>query len=86
MLLDAGVETRGKHVVIVGRSDIVGKPLALLLASRGPGGDATVSIEDLLGVIAAWGTDGDGAEIASPYDLTDISDLLGVVAAFGNCP
>ena len=33
-----------KHVVIVGRSDIVGKPLALLLASRGPGGDATVSL------------------------------------------
>jgi methylenetetrahydrofolate dehydrogenase (NADP+)/methenyltetrahydrofolate cyclohydrolase len=44
MLLDAGVETRGKHAVIVGRSDIVGKPLALLLASRGPGGDATVSV------------------------------------------
>ena len=44
MILDAGVETRGKHVVIVGRSDIVGKPLALLLASRGPGGDATVSL------------------------------------------
>jgi methylenetetrahydrofolate dehydrogenase (NADP+)/methenyltetrahydrofolate cyclohydrolase len=30
--------------VIVGRSDIVGKPLALLLASRGPGGDATVTL------------------------------------------
>jgi methylenetetrahydrofolate dehydrogenase (NADP+)/methenyltetrahydrofolate cyclohydrolase len=44
MILDAGVETRGKHVVIVGRSDIVGKPLALLLASRGPGGDATVTL------------------------------------------
>ena len=44
MLLDAGVETRGKHAVIVGRSDIVGKPLALLLASRGAGGDATVSV------------------------------------------
>ncbi len=44
MLLDAGVETRGKHAVIVGRSDIVGKPLALLLASRGPGGDAAVSV------------------------------------------
>ena len=44
MLLDAGVETCGKHAVIVGRSDIVGKPLALLLASRGPGGDATVSV------------------------------------------
>ena len=44
MILDTGVETRGKHVVIVGRSDIVGKPLALLLASRGPGGDATVTL------------------------------------------
>ena len=44
MLIDAGVETRGKHAVIVGRSDIVGKPLALLLASRGTGGDATVTI------------------------------------------
>lgn len=44
MLIDAGVETRSKHAVIVGRSDIVGKPLALLLASRGTGGDATVTI------------------------------------------
>ena len=44
MLIDAGVKTAGRHVVIVGRSDIVGKPLALLLASRGPGGDATVTI------------------------------------------
>jgi methylenetetrahydrofolate dehydrogenase (NADP+)/methenyltetrahydrofolate cyclohydrolase len=44
MILDAGLETAGRHVVIVGRSDIVGKPLALLLASKGPGGDATVTI------------------------------------------
>ena len=44
MILDAGLETAGKHVVIVGRSDIVGKPLALLLATKGPGGDATVTI------------------------------------------
>jgi methylenetetrahydrofolate dehydrogenase (NADP+)/methenyltetrahydrofolate cyclohydrolase len=44
MLIDAGIETAGRHAVIVGRSDIVGKPLALLLASRGPGGDATVTI------------------------------------------
>jgi methylenetetrahydrofolate dehydrogenase (NADP+)/methenyltetrahydrofolate cyclohydrolase len=44
MLIDAGIETAGKHAVIVGRSDIVGKPLALLLASRGTGGDATVTI------------------------------------------
>ncbi|MFM7107461.1 MAG: bifunctional 5,10-methylenetetrahydrofolate dehydrogenase/5,10-methenyltetrahydrofolate cyclohydrolase [Planctomycetaceae bacterium] len=44
MLLDAGIETAGRHAVIVGRSDIVGKPLALLLAAKGPGGDATVTI------------------------------------------
>ncbi len=44
MLIDAGIETAGKHVVIIGRSDIVGKPLALLLASKGIGGDATVTI------------------------------------------
>jgi methylenetetrahydrofolate dehydrogenase (NADP+)/methenyltetrahydrofolate cyclohydrolase len=44
MLVDSGIETAGKHAVIIGRSDIVGKPLALLLASRGTGGDATVTI------------------------------------------
>lgn len=44
MLIDAGVETAGKNVVIIGRSDIVGKPLALLLTARGSGGDATVTI------------------------------------------
>ncbi|RLT14962.1 MAG: bifunctional 5,10-methylenetetrahydrofolate dehydrogenase/5,10-methenyltetrahydrofolate cyclohydrolase [Planctomycetota bacterium] len=44
MLIDGGVETAGRCAVIVGRSDIVGKPLALLLASRGRGGDATVTL------------------------------------------
>ena len=40
-LLDAyKIEIRGKHVVIVGRSDLVGKPLVNLLLNR----DATVSI------------------------------------------
>lgn len=44
LLLDAGIETAGRHAVIVGRSDLVGKPLALLLAAKGPGGDATVTL------------------------------------------
>ena len=44
MLLDAGIPTAGRHAVIVGRSDIVGKPLALLLSAKGRGGDATVTI------------------------------------------
>ena len=44
MLLRAGVETRGRHAVVVGRSNIVGKPVAQLLARKAPGGDATVTI------------------------------------------
>jgi len=38
------IATSGAHVVILGRSDIVGKPLANMLMQRGPGGDATVTI------------------------------------------
>ena len=38
------IATAGARVVIVGRSLIVGKPMALLLMKRGPGGDATVTI------------------------------------------
>ena len=44
MLLKAGVETAGKHAVVIGRSNIVGKPVAHLLSRKGPGGDATVTI------------------------------------------
>jgi methylenetetrahydrofolate dehydrogenase (NADP+)/methenyltetrahydrofolate cyclohydrolase len=44
MLIDAGIETAGRHAVIIGRSDIVGKPLALLLVAKGTGGDATVTL------------------------------------------
>ncbi|NOZ39019.1 MAG: bifunctional methylenetetrahydrofolate dehydrogenase/methenyltetrahydrofolate cyclohydrolase FolD [Planctomycetes bacterium] len=36
------ISTVGKHVVIVGRSDIVGKPLSIMLAQRGA--DATVTL------------------------------------------
>ena len=39
-----GVRTEGKRVVIIGRSVIVGKPLALLLARKAPMGNATVTI------------------------------------------
>ncbi|MCK9589585.1 MAG: bifunctional 5,10-methylenetetrahydrofolate dehydrogenase/5,10-methenyltetrahydrofolate cyclohydrolase, partial [Terrimicrobiaceae bacterium] len=44
LLAEAGIETSGRRVVIVGRSMIVGKPLALLLMRKGPGGDATVTV------------------------------------------
>jgi len=38
----AGMETQGKHAVVVGRSNIVGKPVAALLARKGA--DATVTL------------------------------------------
>jgi methylenetetrahydrofolate dehydrogenase (NADP+)/methenyltetrahydrofolate cyclohydrolase len=44
MLIRSGIETRGAHAVIVGRSNIVGKPMANLLIQQGPGGDATVTV------------------------------------------
>jgi methylenetetrahydrofolate dehydrogenase (NADP+)/methenyltetrahydrofolate cyclohydrolase len=44
MLLRSGYDTRGRHVVVVGRSTIVGRPVALLLLRTGPGGDATVTV------------------------------------------
>ncbi len=44
LLLNAGVETRGTNAVVLGRSNIVGKPMALLLLQKGLGGDATVTI------------------------------------------
>ena len=44
LLVDAGVETRGAHAVVLGRSQIVGKPMALLLMNKGTGGDASVTV------------------------------------------
>lgn len=38
------IPTRGKEVVIVGRSNIVGKPLAAMLMQKGNPGDATVTV------------------------------------------
>jgi methylenetetrahydrofolate dehydrogenase (NADP+)/methenyltetrahydrofolate cyclohydrolase len=44
MLDHYGIDTAGKHAVVVGRSILVGKPMALLLAMKAKGGNATVSI------------------------------------------
>ncbi|MFL5471941.1 MAG: bifunctional methylenetetrahydrofolate dehydrogenase/methenyltetrahydrofolate cyclohydrolase FolD [Gemmatimonadales bacterium] len=44
MLIRSGIDTRGAHAVIVGRSNIVGRPMANLLIQQGPGGDATVTV------------------------------------------
>jgi len=44
MLLRSGIDPKGANAVIVGRSNIVGKPMASLLIQPGKGGDATVTI------------------------------------------
>ena len=44
LLLYYGYDPAGKHVVVLGRSTIVGRPLALLLLRNGRGGNATVTV------------------------------------------
>jgi len=44
ILADTGVDTEGKDAVVVGRSDIVGKPMANLLIQYGDGGNATTTV------------------------------------------
>ena len=44
LLMRSNVETSGAEVVVVGRSNIVGKPLAALMMQKGPGANATVTI------------------------------------------
>lgn len=44
LLVREGIETKGAHAVIIGRSTIVGRPMANLLIQDGPGGNATVTV------------------------------------------
>ena len=44
LLLKSGVTVTGSHAVILGRSNIVGRPMAALLLQDGPGGNATVTV------------------------------------------
>jgi methylenetetrahydrofolate dehydrogenase (NADP+)/methenyltetrahydrofolate cyclohydrolase len=40
----SGHDPSGKHVVVIGRSNLVGRPVASLLLRKGRGGDATVTV------------------------------------------
>ncbi|HST31679.1 MAG TPA: tetrahydrofolate dehydrogenase/cyclohydrolase catalytic domain-containing protein [Chthoniobacterales bacterium] len=44
LLIESNVDIAGAHVVVLGRSMIVGKPVALLLMQKAKGGDATVTV------------------------------------------
>ena len=67
MLAHYGIETRGKKAVVIGRSDIVGRPMANLLLHKGLQGDATVTV--------AHSRTGDLAAVVREADI--------VVAAIG---
>jgi methylenetetrahydrofolate dehydrogenase (NADP+)/methenyltetrahydrofolate cyclohydrolase len=44
LLLRNGITIQGSHVVVLGRSEIVGKPMAIMLMQKDPGGNATVTV------------------------------------------
>jgi methylenetetrahydrofolate dehydrogenase (NADP+)/methenyltetrahydrofolate cyclohydrolase len=44
LLIRSGIEVSHKHVVIVGRSSLVGRPLSIMLSQKGPHADATVTL------------------------------------------
>ncbi|MEA2059502.1 MAG: bifunctional methylenetetrahydrofolate dehydrogenase/methenyltetrahydrofolate cyclohydrolase FolD [Thermodesulfobacteriota bacterium] len=44
MIVRSGTETSGAEVVVVGRSNIVGKPIAMMMAQKGEGANSTVTI------------------------------------------
>lgn len=44
MLLRSGIDPEGRRVVVVGRSILVGRPLAALLSMKAPGANATVTM------------------------------------------
>lgn len=44
LLIRGGVETKGAHVVVVGRSNIVGKPIANIMLQKARGANATVTV------------------------------------------
>ncbi|THB71417.1 MAG: bifunctional methylenetetrahydrofolate dehydrogenase/methenyltetrahydrofolate cyclohydrolase FolD [Desulfobulbaceae bacterium] len=44
LIIRSGTETSGAEVVVVGRSNIVGKPIAMMMAQKGTGANSTVTI------------------------------------------
>jgi len=44
MLAEYGIETKGKHCVVIGRSNIVGRPMSILMSRGGYPGESTVTL------------------------------------------
>jgi len=56
-----------------------------IAGSGGDEPDGLVNVLDLLKLLAGWGEDGDGADLAEPNDVIDVLDLLAMLAAWGGC-
>ncbi len=67
ILTHYGIATAGRHVVVLGRGPTLGRPIALMLSSKGPGGDAAVTVVH--------------SGIADPGAYTRQADIL--IAALG---
>ncbi|MBR4415463.1 MAG: hypothetical protein IKS67_01750, partial [Victivallales bacterium] len=77
LLLRSGVKTDGAHAVVVGRSNIVGKPLMNLLVQKSKGGNATVTLchthtKDL----ASYTRQADILVVASGHPKTVTGDMV----------
>jgi hypothetical protein len=59
---------------------------ALITCLEDINADGDINVTDILALISNWGTGGDGAEVAAPYDVIDVSDVLGIIGALGECP
>jgi len=70
-----------------GIGDACDAPCPADLTDSGDAGmpDNVVNMYDLLALLAGWGADGPGADIAEPDDVIDVHDLLGLLAGWGPC-
>jgi chitin-binding protein len=93
--LSIPADRSGHHVLFVAwqRDDPVGEvffstsdldvtPLACIGDIDGNG---AVDVADLLALLSAWGTDGAGANLATPLNLVDVADVLLLIDAWGDC-
>ena len=77
LLVRAGVEIKGAHVVIVGRSNIVGKPLANMLIQKKDGANATVTVcHTRTKDIASFTRQADIVIAATGYPNTVTADMV----------
>jgi methylenetetrahydrofolate dehydrogenase (NADP+)/methenyltetrahydrofolate cyclohydrolase len=77
LLIRSGVETSGRHVVVVGRSNIVGKPIANILLQKAAGANAVVTVTHSAATdIAAYTRQADILIVATGRVNTVTADMV----------